>query len=191
MLNKLKKSNNKGFTIIEVMIVLAIAGLILLIVFLAVPALQRNARNTQRKNDAANLQSAVATYESNNSGLLPTALGNASATPTQLDLCTTGGTLSGIVAAGTACTGNTESSKLGYYGIGNVWVETATSTTFAAPTVKAPSNESATVVTTQSLIFELDQSCGAGNAGAFADRSVAIWYVTESANGNGSLQCVD
>jgi prepilin-type N-terminal cleavage/methylation domain-containing protein len=35
-----------GFTIIEVMIVLAIAGLILLIVFLAVPALEREARNT-------------------------------------------------------------------------------------------------------------------------------------------------
>ena len=40
MLNKLKKSDKDGFTIIEVMIVLAIAGLILLIVFLAVPALQ-------------------------------------------------------------------------------------------------------------------------------------------------------
>jgi len=41
-----------GFTIIEVLIVLAIAGLIMLIVFLAVPALQRNSRNTQRGNDA-------------------------------------------------------------------------------------------------------------------------------------------
>ena len=48
MLSKLKKSN-QGFTIIEVMIVLAIAGLILLIVFLAVPALQRNGRNTTKK----------------------------------------------------------------------------------------------------------------------------------------------
>jgi prepilin-type N-terminal cleavage/methylation domain-containing protein len=38
MLKKLKKSDS-GFTIIEVMIVLAIAGLILLIVFLAVPAM--------------------------------------------------------------------------------------------------------------------------------------------------------
>jgi prepilin-type N-terminal cleavage/methylation domain-containing protein len=35
MLTKLKKSNNEGFTIIEVMIVLAIAALILLIVLLA------------------------------------------------------------------------------------------------------------------------------------------------------------
>ncbi len=49
----------KGFTIIEVLIVLAIAGLILLIVFLAVPALQRNSRNTQRTNDAATISGAI------------------------------------------------------------------------------------------------------------------------------------
>lgn len=73
MLKPLKK-NNKGFTIIEVMIVLAIAGLILLIVFLAVPALQRNSRNTQRKNDVQNLLAAVSTYESNNAGQIPTAI---------------------------------------------------------------------------------------------------------------------
>lgn len=70
MLNKLKK-NNKGFTIIEVMIVLAIAGLILLIVFLAVPALQRNQRNTQRKNDAAHLAALISEYQSNNNGRSP------------------------------------------------------------------------------------------------------------------------
>src|SRR5258708_36141034 len=59
MLNKLKLSKSqKGFTIIEVMIVLVIAGLILLIVFLAVPALQRNARNTHRKSDIAGLLAA-------------------------------------------------------------------------------------------------------------------------------------
>ncbi|MDL2363582.1 MAG: type II secretion system protein [Patescibacteria group bacterium] len=71
MLKKLNKSKSDGFTIIEVMIVLAIAGLILLIVFLAVPALQRNARNTQRKNDVGGLLSAVAEYSSNHQGSLP------------------------------------------------------------------------------------------------------------------------
>lgn len=35
------KNSPRGFTIVEVMIVLAIAGLIMLIVFLAIPALQR------------------------------------------------------------------------------------------------------------------------------------------------------
>lgn len=59
MLNKVKKSKSEGFTIIEVLIVLAIAGLVMLIVFLAVPALQRNSRNTSRSNDASRLAAAV------------------------------------------------------------------------------------------------------------------------------------
>ena len=66
-----KKLNNKGFTIIEVLIVLAIAGLILLIVFLAVPALQRSSRNQSRKTDASSLLAAVTEYENNNNGTLP------------------------------------------------------------------------------------------------------------------------
>jgi prepilin-type N-terminal cleavage/methylation domain-containing protein len=73
MLQKLKKRNENGFTIIEVLIVLAIAGLILLVVFLAVPALQRNSRNTQRKNDVSALLGAVSEYTNNNAGVLPTA----------------------------------------------------------------------------------------------------------------------
>lgn len=77
MYKQLKK--DKGFTIIEVMIVLAIAGLILLIVFLAVPALQRNARNTTIKNDASAISASITEFESNNSGTLPTSFnGNAS-----------------------------------------------------------------------------------------------------------------
>ncbi len=51
--------NTLGFTIIEVMIVLAIAGLILLIVFLAFPNLRRNADNNGRKHDAALLVAAI------------------------------------------------------------------------------------------------------------------------------------
>ncbi len=72
MLSKLKqRKEEKGFTIIEVLIVLAIAGLILLIVFLAVPALQRNARNTSRKNDVARVGGAATEFLSNNGGTLP------------------------------------------------------------------------------------------------------------------------
>lgn len=69
-MKKLQKTE-KGFTIIEVLIVLAIAGLIMLIVFLAVPALQRNSRNTQRKNDVSALLGAVNEWTSNHSGSLP------------------------------------------------------------------------------------------------------------------------
>lgn len=64
--------SDKGFTIIEVMIVLAIAGLIMLIVFLAVPALQRNSRNTQRKNDVSAVLGAMAEWNNNHNGALPT-----------------------------------------------------------------------------------------------------------------------
>ena len=70
MLQNIKK-RTEGFTIIEVLIVLAIAALILLIVFLAVPALQRNSRNTQRKNDVSALLGAVSEFGNNNSGVLP------------------------------------------------------------------------------------------------------------------------
>ena len=79
MLSKLHKSKKgQGFTIIEVLIVLAIAGLILLVVFLAVPALQRNSRNTQRKDDVARVGSAIQEFTNNNNGTLPTATDNAS-----------------------------------------------------------------------------------------------------------------
>ncbi len=77
MKNSYTKKREQGFTIIEVLIVLAIAGLIILIVFLAVPALQRNSRNTQRKNDASRLSSLISEYVSNNNGKLPTAFGSA------------------------------------------------------------------------------------------------------------------
>lgn len=66
-----KKLNTRGFTIIEVLIVLAIAGLIMLIVFLAVPALQRNSRNTQRRNDVSAVVGSVQEHQSNNNGQLP------------------------------------------------------------------------------------------------------------------------
>ncbi len=70
-MNLINKNNKKGFTIIEVVLVLAIAGLIFLMVFLALPALQRSQRDTQRKNDASRLRAAVTDYSSNNRGELP------------------------------------------------------------------------------------------------------------------------
>lgn len=66
-----KPKNQSGFTIVEVMIVLAIAGLVLGIVFIAVPALQRNSRNTGRRADLGNLRAQFDTWTSNNNGKLP------------------------------------------------------------------------------------------------------------------------
>ena len=55
-------SQAEGFTIIEVVLVLAIAGLIFLMVFIALPALQRSQRDTRRKNDAGRLKDAIDRY---------------------------------------------------------------------------------------------------------------------------------
>jgi len=72
MLKQQKLKDQKGFTIIEVLIVLAIAGLILLIVFLAVPALQRNSRNTSRRNDVSRVLGAVQEVVNNSNGTVST-----------------------------------------------------------------------------------------------------------------------
>lgn len=60
-----------GFTIIEVVLVLAIAGLIFLIVFLALPALQRQQRDTQRRSDGSRVLTAIQNYQGNNAGGIP------------------------------------------------------------------------------------------------------------------------
>ena len=59
------KKTEKGFTIIEVALVLAIGALIFLVVFLAVPALQRNQRNDARKRDISNIVEAIHDYNAN------------------------------------------------------------------------------------------------------------------------------
>ncbi len=70
-MTKLNTKSKKGFTIIEVFLVLAIAGLIFLMVFVALPALQRSQRDTQRRDDLARVATAVTQYQTNNGGKLP------------------------------------------------------------------------------------------------------------------------
>lgn len=74
--NTTNKRNNSdsekpGFTIIEVVLVLAIAGLIFLMVFIALPQLQRAQRDTQRRNDLARVSEAITSYQTNNNGKIP------------------------------------------------------------------------------------------------------------------------
>ena len=156
MLQKLKnrKNNQEGFTIIEVLIVLAIAGLILLIVFLAVPALQRNARNTQRKNDVAAILGAASEFGNNNSGAVPTVACGA-ANPYSLN---TG-----------ACpgTGTGASFKQGYYQAAPV---------IATGAQLAIGSDTARLVT--------GASCGAAGATAAGSaRQVAVQYEIEGSAG--------
>jgi len=62
----------QGFTIIEVVLVLAIAGLIFLMVFLALPALQKGQRDTQRREDLSRISTQLNSYSSNARGKIPT-----------------------------------------------------------------------------------------------------------------------
>lgn len=66
-----KLQQRRGFTIIEVVLVLAIAALIILMVFIAWPALQRTQRDQARKSDVALIGSTISTFKSNNKGKLP------------------------------------------------------------------------------------------------------------------------
>lgn len=106
MLKQLQKKKEEGFTIIEVMIVLAIAGLIILVVLLAVPALQRNSRNTQRSSDAASVAAAVNECLSNRNGQITSC-----DTLAEIPLDTTKLRQLTAVSYGTGMPGNTESVR--------------------------------------------------------------------------------
>jgi prepilin-type N-terminal cleavage/methylation domain-containing protein len=92
MKNTVKNKRAEGFTIIEVMIVLAIAGLIMLIVFLAVPQLQKSQRNEHRKTIADRISTEIDNFASNNTGRIPAAQA----------ACTTGNLGSPVCAGGGA-----------------------------------------------------------------------------------------
>jgi prepilin-type N-terminal cleavage/methylation domain-containing protein len=77
MLNKLSNrvKQQRGFTIIEVMIVLAIAGLIMVIVLIAVPQLQRSQRNSAATSALDRTFTEIQNYATNNNGKNPATAG--------------------------------------------------------------------------------------------------------------------
>jgi prepilin-type N-terminal cleavage/methylation domain-containing protein len=62
---------DRGFTLIEIVLVLAIAGLILVIIFLAVSGAQMSRRDAERKRDLQRLAGQLESYASNNGGQYP------------------------------------------------------------------------------------------------------------------------
>ena len=164
--------SNKGFTIIEVLIVLAIASSILLIVFLAVPSLQRNQRNTQRKATVAALAGAIGEYESNNGGAIP--LGAAAVSGNAFKICNT-----------TNCTSATKAVEYnqGYYTV--------------APTIAtalaSPSGARAAIVADTVTVVPKGKCTTTNSAIYGSERSVAILYAIEASGGtNGYVsQCLD
>lgn len=55
----------RGFTLIEILIVIAIVGLVLLVVFLIIPTVQRSARNHNRKEAVGFTSASLNEYKSN------------------------------------------------------------------------------------------------------------------------------
>lgn len=67
----------RGFTFIEVVLVLGIAGLIFMMAFIALPSLWASQRDADRRANVMKFVSDVKTYQTNNSrGALPTLSGN-------------------------------------------------------------------------------------------------------------------
>lgn len=66
-----QKTKQQGFTIIEVMIVLAIGALILVVVLIAIPQLQVNQRNSARQNIISRVMTELSAYAGNNNGRYP------------------------------------------------------------------------------------------------------------------------
>ncbi len=159
----------KGFTIIEVLIVLAIAGLILLIVFLAVPALQRNSRNTSRRADVSAILAAVNEYVANSTGTLPTGA-NWTAAPNL--------TLTGSTQA---------QAKLGFYtsGIGTGSGQVFYQNPFAA-TAALPGNAA-----NDRVIVVNGAQCNGAAAAAGSARQVALLYEIETGSGVFTATCTD
>jgi prepilin-type N-terminal cleavage/methylation domain-containing protein len=159
MLRNLKRTKSEGFTIIEVMIVLAIAALILLIVFLAVPALQRNSRNTQRSNDVAAVVGAINEYVNNQNGTLPATCSGATPCPFL------------------------SNAKTGFYGQGG-W--TAANFVFTNNGNVAPGAPTADPANVNNIHAASYMTCNAGGTAAAvgsSPRSVAVLYDLETGGG--------
>ena len=188
------KNNNKGFTIIEVLIVLAIAALILLVVFLAVPSLQRSQRNNGKQSEASRLSSQINTMVSNNQGFLPgydlgagkyltaqattdaAAFWSGFGTWKYIPITTPGGV--GAVLANTA---TLTANRITLYSQNNV----ATITPVASITVNAFTTANSGAIG----VFD-GEKCGTSGAttmtltGGTGTTSIALVYTTETATNN-------
>ena len=68
----MKKGELKhGFSMIEISLVIAIAGLIFLMIFIALPWLRATQRDTKRREDLLHFINEVKTYQQKNRGTLP------------------------------------------------------------------------------------------------------------------------
>ena len=155
-----------------------------MIVFLAVPALQRNARNTSRKEDAAGLLSGVNEFTNNNNGTTPTVCANPVSNSTvQWQLAATPYTVS--------------NSNVGYYNAGcktapgTFPTSAAVATVYFYPSVSAANVTSINALesqaaTSEDAIFVVSGDVCNGNALSTtggSGRSFAAAYQIETGSG--------
>lgn len=159
----------QGFTIIEVMIVLAIAALILLAVFLAIPNLQRASRNSGRKADAGRIGTAATNFAGNNNGSLPVSAADATTVKTDagaLAQFTLAGAGDGTVACA-AATGSTAANA------NTLFMCKGAAITLAQP-----------AASTDFMVLADIAQCGSG-AGAMVTgtaRQMALFYTQETSS---------
>jgi prepilin-type N-terminal cleavage/methylation domain-containing protein len=176
MLKSIKK-NRDGFTIIEVLIVLAIAALIMIIVFLAVPALQRSARNTQRRTDVSAVVAAISNYISDNNGNVPNDITIATNKVATISCVPTTGT----TLPTTSCDKtnlNTETAKMGYY----------TSNPVISATDASPTAPTTSTISNAQMYYDPDTSCNNNGAPSATTGAFTVWYSPE---GGTSVICLD
>lgn len=98
---RLKKINNKGFTLLEVLLVVAIIAILAGIVIIAINPSKNlaDSRNSQRSSDVTTILNAVYQYSIDNNGTLPSSI-----TTTATEVCKTGGTCTSLVDLGDVTT---------------------------------------------------------------------------------------
>ena len=191
--------SKKGFTIIEVVLVLAIAGLIFLMVFIALPALQRSQRNTQRADDLSRVLTAVNAYQSNNNGKTPfKTVGDNDAS--------SGNYIAGVdknfvnryiddkctgAASKTEGTGDSTVSSLGFDECSDQFTDPDGKTYMMKYEGAVTANSTTAAGSTMDHVFHVYSNATCGDEGiankGTGDRQVAIFYFMEG----GSVSCND
>ncbi len=101
-MSKSTTSRQKGFTLLELLVVIGIIGLLASIIVVNLTSARRKARDTKRIADVRNLQTAMEDYYAKN-GAYPTSLGDL-VTGQQIPVWP----LDPLAPSGTTCTGNSD-----------------------------------------------------------------------------------